>query len=371
MRPLPVAAPILLIPFLVGTATAQKGGEGVQSAPAGCDVNPRCAEVTSFVATVTDFTRSATNNDRLVSITVRFKNKTDAPLVLGYVRGSGLAVDDRGNRFQIYDGGVRGLGEVGPGLIDPKFTLTPHETGDARLEFSFRPNGAIVGSTFTIDLAIREIESLPGGQWQLGPEHALEFRGLGDLVANPQPSGDPPGAVKPMAEAAPPTVSDGCAGKRFCYGSSSFTAELTRITPSQSGRFRDVQLTVRFRNLTTRSLVLAETANSALVVDDEGNRYSPATPEVSGLGQNRYGTIDASFVLRPGESRDASFSVRDAPTGRVGSTYSFDFSVDEVEILPGNPPRVAREHAVGFHDVATSGPNALHRPLIDIHFGRP
>ena len=47
-----------------------------------------CAEVASFAAAITDFRASQYDqNTKAVSATVRFVNKTNRPLILGYVRG--------------------------------------------------------------------------------------------------------------------------------------------------------------------------------------------------------------------------------------------------------------------------------------------
>ena len=156
-----------------------------------CGGNPHCAEVSTFVATVTDMRQSVAGGTRVISLTVRFRNKSDGPLVLGYVTGSGVITDDRGNRYMVdsYGGmGVRGIGLVSPGSIDPKFTLRAGESADARLEFMWAPGGRLFGTSFIVELAVREIQPLPGDQWRLGQEHALQFRDFGDtgVAANPR-----------------------------------------------------------------------------------------------------------------------------------------------------------------------------------------
>ena len=65
--------------------------------PSACAGIPNCAEVPSFVAVVTDFRVSkggAYLRDRILTATVRFTNKTDRTLVLGYVQNSGVVLDD-------------------------------------------------------------------------------------------------------------------------------------------------------------------------------------------------------------------------------------------------------------------------------------
>jgi hypothetical protein len=150
--------------------------------PSVCGGDPHCAEVSSFVATVTDFRESLNGGERVVGVTVRFRNRTSGPLTLGYVSGSGVVTDDRGNRYTTdnYGGNVRGLGVIARGgQIDPKFSLRAGESGDARFEFTWS-GGALFGTRFVVELAVREIQALGGDQWRLGQEHALHFRGFGE-----------------------------------------------------------------------------------------------------------------------------------------------------------------------------------------------
>src|SRR4051794_15801718 len=93
-----------------------------------CGDRPTCAEVTSFVATVGDFRVSTQGRTRLLTFTVRFRNKTDRVLRLAYVRGSGVAIDDQGNRYTVPSPqSVRAIGEITDNSFDPKFALAPGE----------------------------------------------------------------------------------------------------------------------------------------------------------------------------------------------------------------------------------------------------
>jgi serine/threonine protein kinase len=155
-----------------------------------CGGNPRCDQVSTFVATATDLRESVIggggNQTRVVGLTVRFRNTTGGPLILGYVSGSGVVTDDRGNRYTTNN--VRGLGVVGAGPIDAKFVLRPGESGDARFEFMWAPRGTIFGTRYVVELSVREIEPLAGNQWRLGQEHSLHFSGFGEqgVAAAPQ-----------------------------------------------------------------------------------------------------------------------------------------------------------------------------------------
>jgi hypothetical protein len=347
-----------------------------------CGDNPRCAEVSTFVATVTDLRESVTpggNPWRLISVTVRFRNTSPGPLVLGFVTGSGVVTDDRGNRYLINRNGVRGLGEVGAGSVDPKFALRVGESGDARLEFYWAPGGTVVGTRPVVEFAVREIQSFPGNQWQLGREYALQFRGFGDAGgAVAATAGGAASASSPGNGTAVPAsaTNDACAKKPDCFSSGPFMAEITRMNVSQypSG-VHDIQFSVRFRNVSGQPLVLAHTPRSMLLVDDQGNRYTSLwtnITEVRGMGMANGMQSDPSFVLQPGADREATYQVRFSPAPgpvRYGSSYNVDFAVEELELLPANQVRSVRQFPVGFHDVSISRWRGL-RSLFDIRIGK-
>ena len=115
---------------------------------------------------------------RVVDLLVRFRNTTNGPLLLGYVLQSGVVTDDRGNRYVTDASKVHGIGVIGGGPIDPKFVLSNGESGDGRFEFVWGAQGALFGTRFTVEIAVREIESAGGAQWRLGPEHVLHFSGF-------------------------------------------------------------------------------------------------------------------------------------------------------------------------------------------------
>jgi hypothetical protein len=317
-----------------------------------CAGQEHCTAVPGLTATITDFRESVGGYNRFVTFTVRFRNTSSRPLILGLVRGSAVTTDDRGNRYGT--GTVRGIGEIVGNTFDSKFTLRPGESGDARIETAWRAVNQIYGTAFELDLAVREIDLVGSNQYALGKEHALHWDGFG--TAPPVAVAVAPAPVAaPAAEAPAP---EPCPEKKNTWCQAGlFVAEVTRLTPSKSGYNQNVQFTVRFRNLSRQPLVLAYTAGSAVVVDDIGNRYGSYDNLVRGIGISRGNQVNASFALRGGETRDASFTLAfRAVTKPVGSTYTFDFSAEQLEILAGNQIRSVREFAVGFRDLTASGP---------------
>lgn len=355
--------------FAAGLLTLAAGPAAAQTTH--CATQASCAEVTTFVAAVSDFRQSKSGYDHVVTATVRFTNKTNRPLILGYVQGSGVVTDDQGIRYDMYPAGVRAIGIVTGNTFDSKFTLQPGESSDARFEFGWRPTrGAIFGTVFTIDLGVREINLVVNNQYRLGREHSLHYTGLGGkaIAAAPLPAPTPapaPSESAPSTVPAPAAAPDPCDGKFRCYSTGPFVAEVTSLTGSRVGNYKDhvLEAMVRFRNISAEPLVLAYTAKSNGMVDDRGNRYAWGRPgtydySVKGMGISQGGKVDPSFVLRPGEARDAKFTVWFRPFRAIlGTSYAFDFTVEKLEILPANQLRVERQFAVSFRDLALRGPS--------------
>jgi len=144
-----------------------------------CGNNPLCFEANDFVATVGQFRVSPAGGGRILDVILHFQNKTNQPLSLGYVNGSGSALDDRGNRFGMdaYRGGVRGMGIINGNNMDPKFVLRPGGSADVAFELGWG-GGALSGVSYSLDLDIREMNAVEGNQWVLGTETFLHYQGL-------------------------------------------------------------------------------------------------------------------------------------------------------------------------------------------------
>jgi hypothetical protein len=88
-----------------------------------------------------------------------------------------VATDDRGNRYTIGSGAVAGLGVVSNNSFDPRFVLQPGETGEVSLQFVSVGSGGAAGTSWNIEIGIREIDRLSEKQYRLGKSHLLQFRG--------------------------------------------------------------------------------------------------------------------------------------------------------------------------------------------------
>ena len=139
------------------------GSATVQAAPAQvCGGDASCTEVSAFAMTVVEFRASLQGGWKVLTTTLRFRNKLTRPLVLGYVLGSGGATDDRGNRYVVKDADTRGIGFIS-NKSDDKFIISPGQTADARFTLVWGGQG-LFGNTFDLDLTVREI--IPAGNGQ-------------------------------------------------------------------------------------------------------------------------------------------------------------------------------------------------------------
>jgi hypothetical protein len=187
----------------MGAQAAPAPGQMPEQAPPLCGNQPLCYETSDFAATITDFRTSTQSYFRVIDVVVRFQNKTNAQLGFAYTQGSGIAMDDRGNRYIVYGGnGTLGIGNVIGNNFDPKFELRPGGYGDARFELMWNPPAqSIIGSTFELDLTVREINTVEGNQHTLGGEFPLIYKGLtnGVTASAPAMTAGAPGGMPMMA----------------------------------------------------------------------------------------------------------------------------------------------------------------------------
>jgi len=328
-----------------------------------CSPQQFCSEVATFAASVTDFRTSASGYSRLATATVRIRNKTDRPLVLGYVQGSGVVIDELGNRYAIDTrdaNNVRAIGVITRTTFDPKFTLQPGESSDARFQFSWYAGKKAIGTVFQLEATLREIDPAAGTQMKLGREHVVQFHTLTDgalaaKVETPAPAADAAAlaASAPVSStAAPAPAVDACASQPRCYDAGPFTAQVTQVTTSQSGSNHLVRLNIRFRNVGTQPLILAYTQRSGTMIDNHGNRYTidwRYADRIKGIGLVSPGKADPQFVLNPGESRNAAFEYsRYVGKTAIGNVFTPDLAVEELQVLSSQQVRSIREYSINY-----------------------
>jgi hypothetical protein len=328
-----------------------------------CPGEPLCREVARFSATVTEFRVSPnTVGNRPINVTVRFTNKTAEPLILGYVDGTAAAFDDRGNKYEVQNSTkVRGIGLVQRGRFDPKFTLGPGESSDAKLELNFFVNrNVIVGTAFDLEMGVREIEPVAGNQYQLGREHALSWQSLANGAGGRAPVAAVAGAGAAVAGAgaaagAALPAGDPCQGFANCASSGPVVAKLAGVTAAApQGNNQVVTVRVAFQNLGATPLILNYKQGSGVMLDEKGQQYKVETraDSVQGIPVSTRDKASSQFSLRAGETRNATFQFRRF-VGKVppGTVFSPSLVVEQYELLPSNQLKLEREHALSFGEV--------------------
>ena len=324
----------------------------------------------TFTATITDLRNSTVGQARYATATIRFQNKGASPVILAYVWDSGLATDDRGNRFRLVnEQAVRGIGLINGQNVDAKFLLPPNAGSDARFEFAWAPStrNDLFGSQIAdMEITVRELVPEGGSQYSLGAEHLLHYN-------DPKPSSAAPSAGRPAAiltSTVPPaaatapaalTPPDQCAGKPRCYDAGPFVAEVTSVTASQTapGQHHIIKLNIRFRNTSTQNLALGYKPLTSQATDNLGNPYSccGTTDDISVTGMPIVaGAVNPSFVLKPGQSSNATFTVaRFYPKTALGTSFTHDAVVMELEIINASQIRDGREYSMHFAYLTAGG----------------
>jgi hypothetical protein len=342
-------------------STAQAQRPTAPAPPPVCNGAPDCTEVNSFAATIADFRTSAASGYRIVTANIRFRNKLARPIILGYLSGSGVTTDDRGNRFSMNENtGLRGMGFIRTNQVDPKFIIGAGQTADARVEYAWYPRGdEIFGTRYEMEFTVREIVPVSATQFRIGLEHPLRWSGLGlsQVSSSPVPAA--------QADAAAPAVIapavDYCQGVERCYSAGPFTAQLTQVTSSMApGGYQALGLKVRFRNVSTQPLVLAYKNGTSVAIDNHGQRFAQRGVNFArGIGVSGGGQVNADFVIQPGQTRDAAFEVQ-RYLGRtlIGTGFTWDVAVEQLEMLPANQVRSLREYSMNFPDLSAATPAA-------------
>jgi hypothetical protein len=283
-----------------------------------------------------------------------------------------VGIDERNNRYTANDADIRGIGIIGSRGVDDKFVLQPGQESDARFSYYWNAGREIFGTTFEIELTVREIIPLENGQLKLGAESPLRFTGLTHRsitgpVSKAPASATPPAASLPsQASTAPPPQADHCAeSKQPCYDAGPFTATLVGLTAGMANvRHHSVRMTIAFKNRTDQQLILAYKNATNSMTDNLGNAYywgraGTYDGSVQGIGIVIPGrSSDSKFRLAPGQSSNATFSMIRYEAGNQpkGTAFTLDTVIVELRILPnGQQTEIVREYSVHLPDLAGAG----------------
>jgi hypothetical protein len=150
-----------------------------------------------------------------------------------------------------------------------------------------------------------------------------------------------------------------------CSGSGPFIAQLVSLVPqgTTADRHHSLKLTVAFRNVSNAPVVIGYKSASGGATDNLGNTYywgraGTHDTSMSGIGIVTGRSADASFVLQPGESRNAAFTVTRYNSGgkQLGTAWTYDVTITELEVLPSSQVRSVRDHSLHFADLSANMP---------------
>jgi hypothetical protein len=129
------------------------------------------------------------------------------------------------------------------------------------------------------------------------------------------------------------------------------------MTLSQEGGWHIIRMNIQFHNATNQPLVIAYHDGSMVMVDNNGNTYIPAggnPGQLQGMGIDRGNQTDSQFQLGPGQTGYALFSVARgrAANSPVGTGYSYNFTIDELQLQNGALAIPVRTYNLNFPSLA-------------------
>ena len=86
---------------------------------------------------------------------------------------------------------------------------------------------------------------------------------------------------------------------------------------------------------------------------------------MKGIGYVTSRSADPQFALRPGQSRDVNVSLirYEAARKAIGTQFSWDAALVELEILPSRQIREVREYAVGVAGLSEGAASLISKLL--------
>lgn len=119
-------------------------------------------------------------------------------------------------------------------------------------------------------------------------------------------------------------------------------------------------------------MILGYKSGSSAATDNLGNAYyfgrsGTHDTSSSGIGLVTARQADPSFVLRPGEARNATFTVTrfNSAGKQLGTGWAYDVVIAQLEALPSQQIRTVAEHPLHFGELTTGMPSAA-TPTADI-----
>jgi hypothetical protein len=157
-------------------------------------------------------------------------------------------------------------------------------------------------------------------------------------------------------------VSSGSCGPS-CFDAGPFQANVSQMTMSQQGYWHIIRMNVQFRNSSNQPLIIAYREGSMVMIDNNGNSYQGAggnPGELQGMGIDRGNQTDSQFVLAPGQTGSAMFSVarargNDSP---IGTGFTYNLTIDELQAQNGAMAIPVRQYNLNFPSITPTSLSA-------------
>jgi hypothetical protein len=138
-----------------------------------------------------------------------------------------------------------------------------------------------------------------------------------------------------------------------CFSAGPFAAAVSQMTMVQQGYWHIIRMEIQFHNATNQPIALAYHDGSMEMVDELGNAYQGAggnPGELQGMGIDRGSQTDSQFLLAPGQTSSAIFSVARARnnTQPIGTSFTYNLTLDQLQAQNGAEAIVARQYNLNF-----------------------
>jgi hypothetical protein len=142
-----------------------------------------------------------------------------------------------------------------------------------------------------------------------------------------------------------------------CFNAGPFAAAVSQLTMSQQGYWHIIRMEIQFHNATNQPIALAYRDGSMEMVDELGNAYQGAggnPGQLQGMGIDRGNQTDSQFVLAPGQTSSAIFSVARARnnTQAIGTSFTYNLTIDQLQAQNGADAIVARQYNLNFPNLS-------------------
>jgi hypothetical protein len=187
-----------------------------------------------------------------------------------------------------------------------------------------------------------------------GAQQSIEGaqQGIQQMTQGVQQQGVQQGVQQMVPGQGAANVSSGSCGPS-CFDAGPFQANVSQMTMSQQGYWHIIRMNVQFRNSSNQPLIIAYREGSMVMIDNNGSSYQGAggnPGELQGMGIDRGNQTDSQFVLAPGQTGSAMFSVarargNDSP---IGTGFTYNLTIDELQAQNGAMAIPVRQYNLNF-----------------------